>query len=407
MIELHYRAGLALATSLAAIGMAFLVDPQLFAASSLYGYTRLMGWSGLISAAILVIQGFWKASRDQQYMSHLHQNMNGAKQEVIAGEYTKARVYGWRTIHVGLSIALIVIASLHGILLFPFTYSPTPGVLLGISGLLTLLILGVSGIITETNRKTKTFGVLKRLHLWLMVASLTFIELHAITSDSAIAQMGTTISLPLFEGTIALIGFGVFYAAIKGTKTLFRLLTPNTATQTQPPTDFARRDTLRKLSTVAAGTLVALTFAEVATLAPKLLPIIQTQQSTPIQSLPTQPATTTQSNSQLNQSNQSTGIKLGNLANIPNNSAFYFNDAQGNPDILIRLQNGNLVAFSSTCTHRPCTVGYDTAAGLIQCPCHGALFDPSRGATVLQGPAPAPLPTAHLTIDNNGDIWSP
>jgi len=391
---------------LTGVGIAAFIYSQSYPSPSLlYGYARVLGWSGLISAAILVVQGFWKASRDRQYMDGLRNSLTNAKHEVIAKKYTEARVYGWRTAHIALSILLTVIAGVHGILLFPLTYSPTPGILLGIGGLLLLLILGVSGIITEMNRKTKTFSLMKKTHLWLMVISLALIELHAITSDTAIAQMGPAVSLDLFLGTIGLIGVGVFYATIKGTKTLFRLLSPNIA-QNQSPTDLARRNALQKLSTIAAGTLVALTFAELSTLAPRLLPILQNQQTQSI--IHTQSTTSVQSNAQVTQFNsQTTGIKLGNLANIPNNSAFYFNDSQGNPDILIRLQNGNVVAFSSTCTHRPCTVGYDTNSGLIQCPCHGAVFDPSQGAAVLQGPAPTPLPTVQLTIDSNGNIWLP
>ncbi len=396
----------ALAAIFTAVGIAALIYSQSYPSPSLlYGYARLLGWSGLISAAILVVQGFWKASRDRRYMNGLRNNLTNAKHEVIAKKYTEARVYGWRTVHIALSILLTVIAGIHGILLFPLTYSPTPGILLGIVGLLLLLILGVSGIITEMNRKTKTFSFMKKMHLWLMVLSLVLIELHAITSDTAIAQMGTTVSLDLFLGTIGLIGAGVFYATIKGTKTLLRLLSPNMSAQNQSPTDLARRNALQKLSTIAAGTLVALTFVELSTLAPRLLPILQNQRTQSIISS-TQSATAVQSNSQVSQSNgQTTGIKLGNLSNIPNNSAYYFNDALGNPDILIRLQSGNVVAFSSTCTHQPCTVGYDTNSGLIRCPCHGAVFDPSKGAAVLQGPAPTPLPTVQLTIDSNGNIW--
>ncbi len=270
----------ALAAILTAVSIAAFTYSQSYPSPSLlYSYARFLGWGGLISAAILVVQGFWKASRDRRYMDDLRSNLTNAKHEVIAKKYTEARVYGWRTVHIALSIILTVIAGIHGILLFPFTYSPTPGILLGIGGLLILLILGVSGIITEMNRKTKTFSIMKKLHLWLMVASLALIELHAITSDTAIAQLGPAVSLDLFLGTIGLIGVGVFYATIKGTKTLFRLLSRPNITQNQSTTDLARRNALQKLSTIAAGTLVALTFAELSTLAPRLLPILQNQQT--------------------------------------------------------------------------------------------------------------------------------
>src|SRR5208282_1249374 len=293
-----------LAVILTAVGIAAFIYSQSYPSPSLlYGYARVLGWSGLISAAVLVVQGFWKASRDRQYMDGLRNSLTNAKHEVIAKKYTEARVYGWRTAHIALSILLTVIAGVHGILLFPLTYSPTPGILLGIGGLLLLLILGVSGIITEMNRKTKTFSLMKKTHLWLMVISLALIELHAITSDTAIAQMGPAVSLDLFLGTIGLIGVGVFYATIKGTKTLFRLLSPNIA-QNQSPTDLARRNALQKLSTIAAGTLVALTFAELSTLAPRLLPILQNQQTQSI--IHTQSTTSVQSNAQVTQFNSQT-----------------------------------------------------------------------------------------------------
>ncbi|MDA4125313.1 MAG: Rieske (2Fe-2S) protein [Thaumarchaeota archaeon] len=69
-------------------------------------------------------------------------------------------------------------------------------------------------------------------------------------------------------------------------------------------------------------------------------------------------------------------------------SAYFTHPAYGD-SILVNV-NGTWRAFSSTCTHAPCTVQYGGGSS-IYCPCHGATFSPSDG-TVLGGPAPAPLP---------------
>lgn len=71
----------------------------------------------------------------------------------------------------------------------------------------------------------------------------------------------------------------------------------------------------------------------------------------------------------------------------------------GTPGALFRLSQNKVVAFSRICTHAGCTVGYDPSAKLLFCPCHGAEFDPARGAAVVAGPAPVPLPSIRVVID--------
>jgi Rieske Fe-S protein len=46
------------------------------------------------------------------------------------------------------------------------------------------------------------------------------------------------------------------------------------------------------------------------------------------------------------------------------------------------------VAYRAICTHARCLVGFDPNSRLIVCACHGAEFDPRRGAAVVAGPAP-------------------
>lgn len=69
-----------------------------------------------------------------------------------------------------------------------------------------------------------------------------------------------------------------------------------------------------------------------------------------------------------------------------------------------------IVAYSAICTHLGCTVRFseepmDMAPfPHIHCPCHAALFDPHRGAVVLGGPAPRPLPQLPVRLNEQGEM---
>jgi len=91
---------------------------------------------------------------------------------------------------------------------------------------------------------------------------------------------------------------------------------------------------------------------------------------------------------------------IAQVNQVPVNSSAQFTvTSSGDPGVLIHLNNGQFVAFDAVCTHAGCIVSYDPGSKLILCPCHGAVFDPSKGAAVVQGPAPTPLISVPIKVD--------
>ncbi len=84
-------------------------------------------------------------------------------------------------------------------------------------------------------------------------------------------------------------------------------------------------------------------------------------------------------------------------------------DNQRNLVQIVRLTPGQgkegLVAYSAICTHLGCVV-YSAlnTNGQIACPCHASRFDPAKGAAVLGGPAPRPLPALPIEVKADGTI---
>ena len=73
--------------------------------------------------------------------------------------------------------------------------------------------------------------------------------------------------------------------------------------------------------------------------------------------------------------------------------------------MLVSLPNGSIVAFDAVCTHAGCTVEYVPQDQALECPCHGAAFDPAHAGAVLAGPTSQPLQKLPITIDRTtGEI---
>jgi arsenite oxidase small subunit len=84
-------------------------------------------------------------------------------------------------------------------------------------------------------------------------------------------------------------------------------------------------------------------------------------------------------------------------------------DAQS-PVVLLKLgrrvpdgvgPDGDIVAYSSICTHMGCTVEARAAEGLLACPCHFSSFDAARGGMQVIGQATTNLPQVSLTVDGD------
>ena len=85
------------------------------------------------------------------------------------------------------------------------------------------------------------------------------------------------------------------------------------------------------------------------------------------------------------------------LDELREQGAVGFETADGKAIAIAR--GDDVVAYSSTCTHDGCTVGWDAEAEQISCPCHGSRFDPADGS-VVNGPAREPLPAVEVTVDD-------
>lgn len=96
---------------------------------------------------------------------------------------------------------------------------------------------------------------------------------------------------------------------------------------------------------------------------------------------------------------KTTGAKIVKLASLPVGGSHKFTTKnQGLPAVLFRTKTG-VFAYSAICTHEGCTVAYNAGAKRMQCPCHGAQFDPFNGAKAVAGPTNTPLSKVKVAVN--------
>ena len=69
------------------------------------------------------------------------------------------------------------------------------------------------------------------------------------------------------------------------------------------------------------------------------------------------------------------------------------------PVLLVRTSEGELKAFSATCTHLDCTVQYRSDMGVIWCACHNGKYDLT--GRNIDGPPPRPLDEFRVLLKEN------
>lgn len=71
---------------------------------------------------------------------------------------------------------------------------------------------------------------------------------------------------------------------------------------------------------------------------------------------------------------------------------------RGETGVIVRKNDGELVALSAVCTHLGCIVQWQKDKQDFLCPCHGGRFSPA--GTVISGPPPRPLAGLAITVAN-------
>jgi nitrite reductase/ring-hydroxylating ferredoxin subunit len=94
-------------------------------------------------------------------------------------------------------------------------------------------------------------------------------------------------------------------------------------------------------------------------------------------------------------------LKVATLSELPAGGVAVFTyPTEHDKCLLLRLPEGELVAFSQVCTHLSCAVIPKIDEGVFECPCHDGYFDLRTGKNIA-GPPPRPLP--RIVLETEGD----
>ena len=95
------------------------------------------------------------------------------------------------------------------------------------------------------------------------------------------------------------------------------------------------------------------------------------------------------------------GVSVARLSDLPVGGSLQFEyPGPGEPKLLVRLGERELVAFDVRCTHLSCPVIPQVEQGRFHCPCHQGSFELATGRP-LAGPPSRPLPRVLLELDGD------
>jgi nitrite reductase/ring-hydroxylating ferredoxin subunit len=95
--------------------------------------------------------------------------------------------------------------------------------------------------------------------------------------------------------------------------------------------------------------------------------------------------------------------RVARVAELPVGGARSF-VYDGEPALLLRLSNDEIVAYGSQCTHLQCAVFPELERGRLVCPCHHGYFD-ARDGHPTAGPPRRPLDRILLEV-RGGWVWA-
>ncbi|RMF18750.1 MAG: arsenate reductase (azurin) small subunit [Gammaproteobacteria bacterium] len=106
-------------------------------------------------------------------------------------------------------------------------------------------------------------------------------------------------------------------------------------------------------------------------------------------------------------------VTIGKAGDLPENQAVSFTyPDEMSPCVVIRMgapvpggagPNGDIVAYSTLCTHMGCPVSYDSESRNFKCPCHFSVFDSEKTGQMVTGQATENLPRIRLSYDEKTD----
>lgn len=98
-------------------------------------------------------------------------------------------------------------------------------------------------------------------------------------------------------------------------------------------------------------------------------------------------------------------VRVASLRDVPVGTSIVFSyPTEHQRCLLLRPEEGVLLAYSQACTHLSCAVVPRLEEGVLHCPCHEGYFDLRTGRNIA-GPPPRPLPRILLEVSGD-DVFA-